>query len=107
MATLNFSRSVETDIQIKEDMNFDAIIDIARDDSGAVDFTSKTILLKIWDRDGGTLKETLTSGSEITIATDRLSFDKTFTDLAVRSYYYELYNDTDDVCIMHGKFIVT
>ena len=108
MATLSFSRSLETNIQIMEDRKFNAILEFARDDSGEVDFTGDTILMEIWDKNGGTLQDTLTSvdSEDITIATDTLSFDVTFTDLEVKAYYFELFNDTDKIGIMHGKLIV-
>lgn len=104
MAALDFSRSVEQPLETKEDRLFDAILDFTRDDSGAVDFSGQTILMLIYDEDGGTLLETLTSGVEITIATARLTFSKIFTDLAIRSYYYELFDDDDKVGIAHGPF---
>jgi len=47
MASLDFSRSVEQDIEIKEDRLFDAVLDFTRDDDVAVDFTSKTIKMDI------------------------------------------------------------
>ena len=106
MATLDFSRSVEQDLATKEDRLFDAILDFTRDDEVSVSFTGKTILMLIYKKDGGNLLETLTSGSEITIATARLTFNKTFTDLLIRSYYYEIFNDTDKIGIAHGLFIV-
>ena len=106
MASLDFSRSVEKDLETKEDRLFDAVLDFTRDDEAAVDFTSKTIKLEIYDRDGGTLVDTLTSGAEITIATAKLKFSKIFTALLIKSYYYELFNDTDKIGISHGLFIV-
>ena len=107
MATLNFSRAYNADFQYFEDMTFNPVLDFARSDSGSVVFTGDTIYFKIYDRPGGTLKETLTSGTEITITdANTLTFDKTFTDLQKRAYYYELYNDTEKVCLMYGNFIV-
>ncbi|KKL60528.1 hypothetical protein LCGC14_2204400, partial [marine sediment metagenome] len=49
MAALDFSRSVEQALETKEDRLFDAILDFARDDSGAVDFTGQTIKMEIYD----------------------------------------------------------
>jgi hypothetical protein len=89
-----------------EDRKFYAIIDITRDDDGAVDFSASTIKMEIYDKNGGTLKDTLTSGTEITIATDRLTISKTFTDLIQRSYYFEIFDDTNKQGIRHGKLIV-
>lgn len=106
MAALDFSRSVEQALETKEDRLFDAILDFARDDSGAVDFTGQTIKMEIYDEDGGTLLETLTSGVEITISTARLSFSKIFTDLAIRSYYYELFDDDTKVGVAHTSLNV-
>ena len=106
MATLDFSRSVEQDLATKEDRLFYAILDFTRDDSAAVDFTSKTMLMNIYDKDGGTLVDTLTSDTEITISTAHLTISKIFTDLAIRAYYYELFNDTDKIGASHGNLIV-
>lgn len=106
MATLNFSRFSDTDLKIKEDRLFNPIFDFTRSDGTAINFTGKTIKFEIYDRHGGTLQDTLTSGTEITIATAKLTFDKTFTDLTNRGYYYRLFNDTDKISIMTGKLIV-
>lgn len=105
MATYNYSRSVEADIQIKEDRNFPAILTFTRSDDVSVDFSGKTIKMEIYQKDA--VIHTLTSGTEITIASGTLTFSKTFTDLEKRAYEYVLYNDTDKIGIMHGKFIVT
>ncbi len=106
MATLDFSRAENKDYQVSEDRLFNAIIDYTRDDEVSVDFTSKTIKMDIMKSRGQTPIVTLTSGSEITIATARLTFNKTFTDLLERSYDYLLYNDTNKIGIQYGKFIV-
>ena len=107
MAALDFSRSVEQDIQIKEDRKLYAVLTYTRDDDGAVDFTSSTIKMEIYDRDGGTLVDTLTSATEISISTGTLTITKTFTDLQIRSYYFEIFDDTNKQGIQHGKLIVT
>ena len=105
MATYNYSRSVEADIQVKEDMKFDASLVFSKSDSSPVSFTGKTIKFDVYQKDAVIL--TLTSGTEITIATATLTFSKTFTTLNKRAYEYKLYNDTDKIGIMHGKLIVT
>jgi hypothetical protein len=107
MTILDFSRSVEQDLQCMEDRKFYAILDFARDDSASVDFSGLTINMEIYDKDGGTLLHTLTSASEIVISTNRLTITKTFNDLNVRSYYFEIYDDDNKQGIMHGKLIVT
>jgi hypothetical protein len=104
MATLDFIRSVETDLQTKEDMRFNPVFVIARDDEAAVDFTAKTIKFEVFT--GSTVLVTLTSGTEITISTATLTFDKVFSELEKRGYKYRMYNDTDKVGIMHGKLYV-
>ncbi|KKM59992.1 hypothetical protein LCGC14_1546340 [marine sediment metagenome] len=106
MATSDYSRSIEKDIIIKEDRLFNAIFEFGRDDDAAVDFGDDTILMKIWNKQGGTLRDTLTSGTEFTVSVARLTFNKTFTNLLNRAYYYEIYNDTLKVGIRHGLFIV-
>ena len=102
----DFSRSVYQKLETKENRLFHAILDYARDDSGAVDFTSKTMKMEIYDRDGGTLLDTLTSDTEITISTARLTISKILTALGIRSYYYELFNDTDKIGTSHGPLKV-
>jgi hypothetical protein len=104
MATYNYSRAVNADIQVKENSKFDASLAYSRSDDASVDFSGKTIKMDIYQRDAVIL--TLTSGTEITISTRTLTFDKTFTTLNKRSYDYELYNDTDKIGIMYGKLIV-
>ena len=104
MATLDFIRSVETDLQTMHGMLFNPVFVLARDDDEAVDFTDKTIKFEIYR--GGTLILTLSSVTEIAITTDTLTFTKTFTELNVRSYDYRMYNDTDKIGIMHGQLIV-
>ena len=107
MAGIDFSRAEEGNITIDLDMKFDGVIDITRSDEAAVDFSGKTIKMDIYkDRDDANPKITLTSGSEITVATNRLTFDNTFTTLDERSYYYRLYNDTDKVAIRRGLLVV-
>ena len=106
MASLDFSRSVEQDIQIKEDRKLYAQLDYTRDDDISVDFSGITIKMDIFNRGGGTLVDSITSASEIAISTARLTITKTFTDLVIRSYYFEIYDDDDKQGIQHGKLIV-
>ena len=72
MASLDFSRSVEQDITTMEDRRLYAKLDYTRDDEVGVDFSGIAIKMEIYDRDGGTLLDTLTSASEIAISTARL-----------------------------------
>lgn len=106
MAALDFSRSVEQDIKTKEDRKLYAILDYTRDDDVSVDFTALSLKMEIYDEDGGTLLDTLTSASEITIATARLTISKILTALNIRSYYFELFDDDNKQGIQHGKLIV-
>ncbi len=106
MESLDFSRSLYKPLETFEDRLFNAIKDYGRSDGVSVDFSGKTIKTEIYDKHGGTLLDTLTSGTEITISTERLIYSKIFTDLEVRAYYYQTYNDTDKVGISHGPFIV-
>jgi hypothetical protein len=106
MAALDFSRSVEQDIKIKEDRKFDAVLDYTRDDSVSVDWSASTIKMEIYDKDGGTLIDTLTSSDGITVTTSRLTFNKTFTALQIRAYYFEIFDDTNKEGIQHGKLII-
>jgi len=104
--THDFSRASGDHLKVELDSKFDAVIDITRSDDGAVDFTSKTIKLDIMTKYGEDPVVTLTSGTEITISTNRLTFNKTFSELSRRKYVYELYNDTDKISIAKGDFIV-
>lgn len=106
MATLDFSRVEEGDLEYDSGMTFDAVIDFSRSDEGAVDFTAKTIKLEVSnDKDRTTILETLTSGAEITISTAELTFSHTFTALDLRAYWFLLYNDTDDIAIRQGWLV--
>ena len=105
MATLDYSRAATDKIIIEVDSKWDAVIDVTRDDSGSVDFTDKTIKMDIMTKHGQTPVVTLTSGTDITISTNRLTFSKTFTELSRRGYVYELYNDTDDISISKGELL--
>ena len=106
MGMLNFSRFAAEGLIIREDRLFNAVLTFNRSDGEAVSFTDKTILFKIYTERGGTLVDTLSSGTEITISNNILSFDKTFTDLESRTYFFELYNDTDKVTLMMNKMPV-
>lgn len=106
MAALDFSRSVEQDIETMKDRKLNAILDYTRDDEVSVDFSGLTIKMEIYDRSGGTLLDTLTSGTEITIATARLSIVKILTALNIRSYYFEIFDDDNKQGVQHGKLIV-
>ena len=106
MAALDFSRVEEGNIYYDYGQTFDASIDFARTDEGAVDWTVKTIKMEITnDRDRTPVIETLTSGVEIVISTDNLTFDHTFTELNNRAYWFLIYNDTDDIAIRQGWLI--
>lgn len=106
MDSLNFSRSVRKDIKTMKDRKLYAILDYSRTDSKPVSFTGEKVLMNIYNRRGGSLINTLTSGVEITVATSRLIVSKTFTDLVVRAYYFEIFKDTEKEGIQHGKLIV-
>ncbi len=106
MATLDFSRAVEQDLQTLDDRKFYANLIYTRDDSGAVDFSGKTIKMEIYTQRGETLVDTLTSGTEITISTDELLISKTLTALSIRAYYFQIFNDTDKEGIQRGNLIV-
>jgi predicted NUDIX family NTP pyrophosphohydrolase len=78
-------------------------------DGAAVDLSGDTITLTIRKKKGGTVVATLSTASEITISgassnVVNIAFNN---DLDERSYYYDLYNNTDDETIMYGLLIVT
>jgi len=111
MATLNYSRSQRNDIHIDEDRKLEAVLDVARSDGANVAYATDTIVMQIYDRRGGTLVDTLTSGVEITLSepddtSTKLTFNKIFTDLTNRSYHYFIFNSTLNIGLSHGKLIV-
>ena len=106
MGMLNFSRFGPKGLIIREDRLFDAALTFTRSDGVTVDFTSKTILFKIYTERGGTLVDTLSSGTEIAISNNILTFTKIFTDLESKTYFFELYNDTDKITLMMNKMVV-
>lgn len=104
----DFSRSLKATLKIKEDRRFSTSIQFSRTDGGAPGFTGDEIIMDIYDRRGGTLQESLTVGDGITITNaTTLAFSNTNGALTNRSYYYELYNNTDGDGIMHSKLVVT
>jgi len=100
---LDFTRSVNVNIKLAEDRIFDAILDFSRSDDGEVDFSGKTIKMDIYKHRESTPVYTLTSETEITILTNRLTFDIILDDLELRTYKYRLYNDTDKIAIAWGN----
>ena len=106
MATVDFSRAFEGDIKTLQGRKLNASFDYTRDDSGAVDYSGLTIKMEIYDRRGGTLLDTLTSASEITIATARLTYTKIFTALGIRSYYFQVFDDDNKQGIHRGNLIL-
>ena len=110
MATLNYSRSQENTLQVFEDRKFDAVLDVARSDSANVAYGSSTILMQIYSKRGGTLVQTLTSGTEITVTepnatSSKFTFSVTFTLLTKRRYWYVLFDSVNFIGISHGPFI--
>lgn len=106
MTAFDFTRSVKQDLIAENGMLLNAILDFTRDDEATVDFSGKTIKMEIYDRKGGVLLDTLTSGAEITIATARLIILKRFTELSLKAYYFHIFNDSDKEGIQHGNLIV-
>ena len=78
-------------------------------DGAAVDLSGDTITLTIRKKKGGTVVATLSTASEITIsgASNNVVNIAFNNDLDERSYYYDLYDNTDDQTIMYGLLIVT
>ena len=103
---LDFSRSVYKKLATKKGRLFDAIVDLARSDSAAVNFTGKAMVMTIYTDQGGSVEVTLTVGTEIVISTARLIFNRILTELNYRTYYYEIHNDTDKIGTAHGPFQV-
>jgi hypothetical protein len=106
MTTVDFTRAFEGNIKTLDDRKLNAIYDYTRDDSGSVDYTGLTIKMEIYDRRGGTLLDTLTSGTEITIATARLTYTKILTALSLRSYYFQVFDDDNKQGIHRGNLII-
>jgi hypothetical protein len=78
-------------------------------DGAAVDLSGDTLTLTIKKKKSGTAVATLSTGSEITIsgASNNVVNIAFNNELEERSYYYDLYNNTDDETIMYGLLIVT
>jgi len=84
-------------------------------DGVAVDLSGDVLKLTIKKDKGGSTVYTLSTatgsvGGDITVTgagnnVVNVAFDHSFDE--ERSYYYDLYNVTDDETIMYGKFIVT
>lgn len=81
-----------------------------KSDGSAISQAGDTLTLTIKESKEGEAVATLTTASEISISgvsnnVVNVAFDH---DVFVeKSYYYDLYNNTDDKTIMFGKFIVT
>jgi hypothetical protein len=106
MATIDFTRAFEGDIKTLQGRKLNASYDYTRDDDGSVDFSGLTIKMEIYDRRGGTLLDTLTSGTEITVATARLTYTKILTALGIRSYYFQVFDDDNKQGIHRGNLIL-
>ena len=90
--------------------SYDLSITITDQDGSAVDLSGDTITLTIKkDKDDSSAVSTLSTASEIAIsgASNNILTITINLDLDERSYYYDLYNNTDDETIMYGLFIVT
>ena len=80
-------------------------------DGAAVDLSGDTLTLTIKKKkDDSSAVATLSTASEITISgasnnVVNIAFNNEVFD--ERSYYYDLYNNTDDETIMYGLLIVT
>ena len=80
-------------------------------DGAAVDLSGDTLTLTVKKKKGdSSAVATLSTASEITISGDdsnvvNIAFNNAVFD--ERSYYYDLYNNTDDETIMYGLLIVT
>jgi hypothetical protein len=83
-------------------------------DEAAVDLSSSVLKFTIRKRKGGTVIYTLSTatgsiGGDITVsgASNNIVNIAFNHDLEERSYYYDLYDQTNDETIMYGKLIVT
>lgn len=107
MATLDFSRAYHVDIVTFKGMKFNPALAFSRTDSNDIDWTGKTLKMDIRHK-FSELIVTWTGGVEFTVATAILTFDivpqEDSADIERGIYYYELYNDTDDIPIAYGEF---
>jgi len=87
----------------------DKVYTVTDGDGAAVDLSGDTLTLTIRKKKGGTVVSTLSTASEIAIsgASNNVVTISFNNDLDERSYYYDLYNNTDDQTIMYGLLIVT
>ena len=98
---IDITKQSAVNIDYKNNSEFDLSIDVKK--SGVVyDMTGKTIRAMVKkNRDWQSAVYTLVSGTDITIATANLTFSKVM-NLPKDTYYYDIYNVTDDDYIAGG-----
>jgi hypothetical protein len=109
MATLDNLKPANYDITYYANDEFDLSIEVKDADGVAVDLSGDTITMTIKKKKSSAAVYTLSTASEITISgasNSILTFSGNY-DLKEMGYYYDLYNNTDEVTIMYGNFIVT
>jgi len=105
----DFSRAIWKPLATKKDRLFDAILDFTRSDAGAVDFSGQEMVFDIYQDRDGTLVLSLSSddsAAPITISTARISFNRILTELDLRVYHYELYDNDAKVGTSYGPLTV-
>lgn len=110
MVSLDFSRSDEVEIIAKDQRLLDGILDCARSDEAAVDFSGEEIIMELYNSSGNKLITTWsTSGGEISVIIDQIVLDQILqnTELPKGKYQHLIYNDDDKIGIGHGPFTVT
>ena len=110
MATLTAIKAANYDITYYNADSYDLSVTITDQDGSAVDLSGDTLTMTIKKKKTNTTAvATLSTASEIAVsgASNNVVTISFNIDLDERSYYYDLYNNTDDDTIMYGMFIVT
>lgn len=98
---LNISKGDQVNVTYKNNSDFDLSVNVTKDGS-AYDLTGKVIRMMIKkNRDFQSYVYSLVSGTDITISTANLTFSKVL-NLPNSTYYYDVYNVTDQDYIMSG-----
>ena len=100
------------DIIIKIGDKFDLVMDVySKDDNGvltAYDLSLRTVRMEVRKTKTGTVLLAMVSPTNITISgtdNNRITFNKTITELSEGTNYYDIQVDEDDYTIRSGRMI--
>ncbi len=106
MATLIAISPANVPITYYANDSYTLSFQVTDEDGDPVSLGGKTLTLTLRKHLSGTVIETLSTASEISINGSIITVTLNL-DLEERAYIYDLYNNTDDETIMYGLFIVT